>query len=306
MRGYDHDDEDDDGGGREPGTDERFGNVWDGYQDEHLSIGDLTDAIDEIDPEALAELVRRAQGRRIGRGIAHDEWRNVAELREVARRLVSDRASKQALPALRRAVDPWRMCQTQVCLSLAFHLLQEDLVTSDVTVAISGREVTRTLRPTFDIQKFMRHRGGTTVSLPPNGCCRYAFRARRFGVVIVRDTGDGDVLAELAPGCRLIVYATPGPLRDTQSSREHSLLRNAIGVAVARADVTPLDVVAVAVPRSPRMRQIVSEMRAAPRVVAAGLSLVTVAQAGAVDGLPLMGRYVPPPWGESAAKIERR
>jgi hypothetical protein len=198
------------------------------------------------------------------------------------------------------------MCQTQVCLSLAFHLLQEDLVTSDVTVAISGREVTRSLRPTFDIPKFMRHRGGTTASVPPNGCCRYAFRARRFGIVMVRDTGQGDVLAELAPGCRLIIYAAPGPLRDTQSSREHSLLRNAIGIAVSRVHVTALDVLAVAVPRSPRMRQLVAEMRVAPRVVAAALSLVTVAQAGAVDGLPLLGRYVPPPWGESAAKIESR
>ncbi|MEO6876974.1 MAG: hypothetical protein ABI205_00745, partial [Gemmatimonadaceae bacterium] len=189
MRGgnYDNDDDNDDGNvGRDVGTDREFGGDWDAEPDEQMSVGDLHDAIDEIDLEALAELVRRAQGRRFGQQFARDEWRDESELRDLARRLVDARAGKQALPALRRAVDPWRMCQTQVCLALAFHLLQEDLVTSDVSVAISGREVTRTLRPTFDISKFMRHRGGTTASIPSNGCCRYAFRAWRFGIVMVR------------------------------------------------------------------------------------------------------------------------
>src|SRR4051812_1161079 len=74
-----------------------------------------------------------------------------AALLTIARQLAQNQAGKRETK-LQRIVNPWRMCHTELALRVAVHLLGEDLVTTDVTIALTGREMTRYGRPLFDIK----------------------------------------------------------------------------------------------------------------------------------------------------------
>jgi hypothetical protein len=257
---------------------------------------DERSAIDEeirkTDSDTLDSRVRRLLRRIYGNSREGPKWFNDQQLRKVARELAMSQAAGM-LPRRMAIVNEWRMCQTEVCLRLAHYLLVHDMVTSNVSVALSGREVTRQERPMFDIRRFMADRGAPTTAVLADGYGLYQSRYR-FGIQVVKDMGAGDVVAELAPGSKLIVQASPGPVRNTRGSIEHAVLRSVIGTALTRADVGEDDVLAVAVPRSPRMRQVVKAIRNAPRLIPTRLSIVLVASSGEIDGLSLLRSYEAP------------
>lgn len=208
---------------------------------------------------------------------------------------------------LQRAADPWRMSHTELSLRLAVHLLREDIVTTDITIALSGREVTRYKRPLFAVETFFTRYGGGRVpgkSLdgpPPGGRRRPSKQAyghwritgSRHDIVLTRRAQEGSITAGIGPGARLVVHAAAGPTRNLKSRTEADILSRALGTALTRYKLQELDILVVALPRSPRMRLLVERARAEPRVVATGVSIALVSTVGDVDGLPFPTRIPP-------------
>ena len=94
----------------------------------------------------------------------------------------------------------------------------------------------------------------------------------------------------LAGHARLLVDVMGGSMSPTRSSAEHTLLRTALGRLITLPDVRKGDVLAVAMPRSARYRQLVSLWRLAPKVAEARIRLLLVDRAGLVDGLKGLSR----------------
>jgi hypothetical protein len=271
------------------------------FADNELTPDDLLDAVDEANEEFLRHLIYRILK-------PGDNWKRVRprtleETRALAKRLIREQiekptASKQTL-TLVHYVDGTRMTQTELCLRLALYLLAHDMVTSDVTVSLTGREVLRRGAPMFAVAAFLeRHGGSAPVGAGPRAHGRYSMNGRTHGIIIVPEGDVPDVVAEVGPGGRLIVQTASGPLVDSSTSYEHTLLDKALGRVLRRPDVGPDDLPVVAVPRSSRLRRLAAETRAMPRVAGAGVSIVTVGRNGMIEGLPLFEAYRPPPWPE--------
>lgn len=242
--------------------------VWQGLRRRHRS----TDRVMEMYPEELVAL---------------------------ARQLNADQPGKRETQ-LQRIAHPWRMCHTELCLRVAVHLLREDLVTTDVTIALTGREMTRYGRPMFDVKRFFaRYAGaklpggklaGSRVESPVG---RWRIPGSPHDIVLTRQRWAASIVAGLGPGSRIIVHAYPGPTRRTSGGVEAHVLARAIGAALMRYDLTDVDIPVVAVPRSPRMRALVERVRSSPRIAAAGLSIALVSTIGEVEGLPFPARPKP-------------
>src|SRR6185295_4577179 len=107
------------------------------------------------------------------------------------------------------------------------------------------------------------------------------------------ERGMCEVMAKVAEDARIIGFVGAGYTVPTQSSSEHTASRTLIGRALTYRDARPLDLLVVVVPRSERSRVLARELRDAPRVVQAGLSIATVDRAGGVDGLPFLPPFDP-------------
>lgn len=253
----------------------------------------VEDAILHANPRALAALVREAE-KRVGKKFdINTHWRTIEDLRLVARQLAAAQTSKRET-RLQHIVNPWRMSQTEVSLRLAAHLVKHDMVTSDVSVHLSVREITRYRHPMYYIHGFMKAHGATLVAGERYPYGTYAVAGARQGIRIAEVSDEGSVIAEIGPGSRLIVDAFAGPTRNTPGSLEHVTLRRALGTALMRTNVGREDLLAVALPRSRRTRKLVNSALESPRVAATGISIVTVGPNDQIDGLPLPGPYRPP------------
>lgn len=254
----------------------------------------LDEALQWINPDAVEDLMEEVllgQGKNAWE--PHHESVKTVPVIERARAIVASQRREGSV-SLRNAIDLERMTHTEITLRLALHLLREEMTTSDVHVALIGREVTRRRNTLFDVGHFLSVHGCTWDGAPVDAFARFAVDGARHALRIVPDRGQGSVVAEIGPGSRLVVHATSGPTVSWKHSREDAYLRNALASALARFDVGTDDLLAVALPRSPRMRRIVRRARTMPRLVATGISLVLVDAIGEVDGLPLPGKYRPP------------
>jgi len=215
---------------------------------------------------------------------------------EDTRRLRREKAAR------RPWVGPDRMSQSEVSLRLAMYLAERRLVAADesIVVALTGYELTRSNSPRFQVKVFLGERG--YVAEDDGGDWRGAYYRRASGrttsrspspadsaagprIVLHNRHGEGDVTARLANGRRLIAEVSGGPLVETRSPAEHKLLRGAIGRALTTEWAEATDVLCAVVPRSERTRALIARWRAAPRVAAARLRLVTVDRTGDVSGL---------------------
>jgi len=215
------------------------------------------------------------QERALDREVA---WRH--KIREEARTLSRDPRDWLRAP---------RMTQTETSLRVAIHLVRNGHVSSDVTVSLTGRELTRTLRPKFPLEEFLKQVGCKRRISRSGGAdwrARYTIDDKPFALRLTDERGACDVMAMASPDSRILVYVNGGSVAPTRSSAEHGTLRFLIGQALIREDVQPLDFLVIAVPRSERTRSLAKAMREAPRLVRAGISVCTVDRTGDVDGLP--------------------
>jgi hypothetical protein len=250
-------------------------------------------ALEGLNLGALRELVWEGLRRR-HKSTDHVMEFHRDELLAIARQLAADQRGKRETK-LQRIVNPWRMCHTELALRVAVHLLREDLVTTDITIALHGREMTRYGRPMFDVKRFLaRYGGGQLPGSKPNSPeGRWRIAGSPHDIVLTRERGAASLVAGLGPGSRIFVHAYPGPTRRTSGGIEGHVLARAIGAALMRWDLEDLDIAVVALPRSPRMRVLVDRVRGSRRIAAAGLSIALVDTVGEVEGLPFPSRPAP-------------
>jgi hypothetical protein len=186
--------------------------------------------------------------------------------------------------------DAWlkahEMTQTEVSLRLARHLLAQKLVTTDVSVALTGYELTRRLRPRFPVERYLTQRGFVRQEALDDWRGTYLLKGAEHPLRLHTEPDAGDVVATLTSGRRLVAQVSRGHLEATRSPAEHKLLRGAIARAITLESAERDDLLAAVVPRSKRFRELARRWRAAEGVLRAGLLILTVDRAGLVDGFP--------------------
>ncbi|HEX4684165.1 MAG TPA: hypothetical protein VH277_15720 [Gemmatimonadaceae bacterium] len=247
-----------------------------------------------LNVELLRRLVRDTLVRRqLGRC---DPWKLTPfQLREVALELARTQSGRRQT-LMERIARPWRMSHTELTLRLAVHLVRERIVTSTVRVSVAPAELVRRRHPWFDIPGFLERYQAVPGTVDPHNpvYSQYHVPGVDHDIQLERDRGQGSIVADVGPGSRLIVHACPGPVHNSRSSREHMVLRLGVGAALTKYEATDDDIVVLAVPRSPRMQQLVHDALERPAIRSSRLSLVLVDRADRVDGLPFPGRYEPP------------
>lgn len=184
-------------------------------------------------------------------------------------------------------MNPTRMTEPEVCLLLAFHLIESGRASSDVAIDFDGAHVRSRDTVRFDVRGFLRSHGWERVGDGADWLGRYTKAGLPLAILIERTPGRGDMRATMSNGQQLVVEAKKGPLEKCRSSSERPLLQEAIGQLLTAPAVPPNALLAVAVPRGPGFVRLIPQFRAAPLVKQAGISFLTVARTGEVEGLDL-------------------
>ena len=97
-----------------------------------------------------------------------------------------------------------RMTQTEASLRLALYLIREGHATSDVSVTICPRELTRVgQRPRFPVEWFLEDHGCTRRITKGGGIewqARYSVEGSAFSIRLDDERGTCDVMAKVAVG----------------------------------------------------------------------------------------------------------
>jgi hypothetical protein len=112
------------------------------------------------------------------------------------------------------------MSEAEVSLRLAFYLVRNDLVTSDVAVAIDGAQVRTQDLVHFPIAEFLKESGCERGEQVEAWQGTYSFAAGRARIRIHSSPGQGDVVARLRSGHTLRAESKKGPLARSKSSQE--------------------------------------------------------------------------------------
>ena len=179
-----------------------------------------------------------------------------------------------------------KMPEAEVSLRLAFYLIEQGLAASDVEVAIDGAQVKTANTIHFGIAEFLRDLGWIKLATDNLWQGTYAHVRHRLKTIIHANPGRGDVLVELIDGRTLRVECKKGPLVRSKSSQEYPLLREALGQLVTLESVGERDLLAVAVPSSPKFEALAQRWRGAPLVNRFGICILTVGRDNRVSGLP--------------------
>jgi len=106
-----------------------------------------------------------------------------------------------------------------------------------VAVSLTGLELTRRERPRFPVVRYLAERGWRQweTETVDDWRGRYSMRGAEHSLRLHNAPDDGDVVATLGVGRRLIALVSAGLLTDSRSPAEHKLLRAGIGRAAAIA-----------------------------------------------------------------------
>lgn len=179
-----------------------------------------------------------------------------------------------------------QMPEAEVSLRLAFHLIEHGWAASDVKVAIDGAQIKTTNTIHFGIAEFLRGLEWRKPGTDEIWQGTYEHACHRPKVIIHSNPGCGDVVAELLDGRTLRVECKKGPLVRSKSSQEYPLLREALGQILTMDSVGERDLLAVAVPNSPKFAKLAHRWRQAPLVRRFGICILTVGRENQVVGLP--------------------
>lgn len=191
--------------------------------------------------------------------------------------------------------DAWlkseRMSCTETVLRVAQQLIAHGLVSGDISVALGGTEVTRADRASFPVEEFLESFGFKKADAESANWRGSYIEGKSQRSISLHDRSDvPQLVAPLARGGRLLLEASAGRLHPTKSPVEHKLLFGLIGRALCYEDVDSGDVLAIAVPRSPRFRQLIARFRKSPRLERTALVYYLVARGGDIDGLQKLRR----------------
>ena len=145
-------------------------------------------------------------------------------------------------------LESHKMTQTEVALRLANYFLVRRLVTADVNVSLTGRELTRREGPQFPVVRYLLNLGYKRPGLEFDWRGTYALGSAEHRLVLSHDEEVPDVVTTLRSGARFVGHVSKGTLMDGRNSAEHNLLRSALGRAITCEFAQPDDVIAAVVP----------------------------------------------------------
>jgi hypothetical protein len=179
-----------------------------------------------------------------------------------------------------------RMAEAEVSLRLAFHLLSMPDASGEVEVAIDGAQIRVHGDEIFPIQDFLCAMGWQQTE--QRGKNDWQGRYKRLGhhLRIHSRSGIGDVVAQVG-GERIRAECKGGPLIKKPGSKEYPKLRGALGQIITVEHFEENDVLAVAVPHTPRFRRLADKWRQAPLIEKADIRIVLLGRDGTVEGLDL-------------------
>ena len=177
------------------------------------------------------------------------------------------------------------MAEAEVSLRLAFFLLDEDLVSSEVAVAIDGAQIRTQDLVHFPILDFLKTFGCENSQSDGSWQGSYVWRTGSGRIRIHSSPGQGDVVARLRSGHTLRVECKKGPLMRSESSQEYPLMREALGQLLTISSVATDDILAIAVPKSPKFQELAARWRRAPLIERFGIRILTVDRNNRVEGL---------------------
>lgn len=179
-----------------------------------------------------------------------------------------------------------KMPEAEVSLRLAFFLIEQNYTSGDVDVAIDGAQVKTAEKVHFPIADFLSEMDWQKTDAPDTDTWQgeYSHQSYQHRVCIHSAPGKGDVVVRLKSGKKLRVESKKGPMSRSKSSQEYPLLRGALGQILTVEDVADDDLLAVAVPSSPKFEELAKRWRQSPLVAKCGILILTVGRNNYVGG----------------------
>lgn len=178
-----------------------------------------------------------------------------------------------------------RMPEAEVSVRLAFWLIQNQMAAGDIDVAIDGAQVKVSDTIHFDLSGFLQRSGWRKSNIDNNKWQDiYQHADHPSKIRIHSSPGKGDVVAPLRSGHTLRVECKKGPTVRSKSSAEYPLIREALGQLLTIREIGDNDILAVAVPFSPKFEELATRWREAPLIRKFGIKILTVDRSGGVAG----------------------
>ncbi len=182
------------------------------------------------------------------------------------------------------------MTEAEVSLRVAMHYIENNLVSSNVKVAIDGAQVQTGNRVHFDVVNFLKDQGWVNNADPQRWQGLYTKSGCGHAIEVHANPGRGDVIAVLNTGNTLRVESKKGPLIRSKSSIEYRLLREAIGQLMTVDTIEDHDILAVAVPESDKNKKLIARWAEAPLIKKNDILFITVNKKGSINISPSNNR----------------
>ena len=152
-------------------------------------------------------------------------------------------------------------------------------------VALDGAQIKTGNTIHFHIYEFLQDNNCVRLGSSQGWQGLYKIDNYEHALKIHSNPGKGDVVTKLFTGNGLRVECKKGPLINSKSSQEYPLLREALGQLLTINEYDENDRLAVAVPNSPKFKDLTSNWRNAPLIHKLTLGFILVSRNGDVEGL---------------------
>ena len=149
-----------------------------------------------------------------------------------------------------------KMPEAEVSLRLAFFLIDKKITASDVEIAIDGAQIKTGNKIHFKILDFLKSQGWEKRTNHNRWQDTYKNFKYEYKIIIHSSPGHGDVVSRLIYGNIFRAECKKGPLKRSKSSPEYPLAREALGQLLTVDKVGDDDILAVAIPSSPKFEEL--------------------------------------------------
>lgn len=178
-------------------------------------------------------------------------------------------------------LDPIKMPEAEVSLRLAIYFAEHSDTSGHISVAIDGAQVKVGQRVIFPLLQFMIDCGWEKLS---EAVWKGTYRKQGCADIEVHSMpGKGDVVAKLKDKTYRI-ESKKGPLIRKKGSPEYPLIHEAIGQLMTVKEVAENDILGIAVPDSPKFRQLAEKWSEAPLMKKFGIKILLVNRNNQIDG----------------------
>jgi hypothetical protein len=161
------------------------------------------------------------------------------------------------------ALHPDKMTEAEVSLRLALYFAEHSGTSGLIEVALDGAQIKLDQQIIFPLTDFMCDCGWLK-----DGGNDWKGKYQKTGCAPIKvhcTPGKGDVVASLN-GKTFRIESKKGPLTRSKSSQEYPLIREALGQLMTVDEISDSDILGIAVPDSPKFRQLAEKWRAAPLI----------------------------------------